>query len=134
MTPAALDAAGMNETTRPLTVYYDGACPLCRREIAFISSRMKDGDAAFLDISDGAGEKLGPDLDRETALKRFHIRLSNGTLLSGASAFAEIWKKTPGLGWLGHLVSQPSLTPSFDWLYSRFLIVRPWFQRLLNRL
>lgn len=114
-----------------LTVYYDGACPLCRREIAFIAGRVKKGDADFLDISQKTPGELGGDLDRETALNRFHIRLGDGTLLSGAAAFAEIWKKTPGLKWLGWLVSRPRLTPLFDWLYGRFLIVRPRLQRLV---
>ncbi len=41
----------------PLTVLYDGACPLCRREIAHVqrlSQRQGDGALCFLDVSAAA--------------------------------------------------------------------------------
>ena len=34
----------------PTTVYYDGECPLCSREIAHYRSRVGDGPVSFVDI------------------------------------------------------------------------------------
>jgi len=41
----------MPETIPALTVYFDGACPLCRREIAHYRSRDRAARIAFLDIA-----------------------------------------------------------------------------------
>ena len=72
----------------PLTVLYDGSCPLCRREIGIYRGlRPLDSDAplCFADVSDAA-LPLPPDTTRAQLLARFHVRSSNGQMLSGAQA------------------------------------------------
>lgn len=78
-----------DSTDSRLTVYYDGACPLCRREIAFYSSRRGAGAIRFVDASD-TDPALGSDLDRCAALARFHVRRADGRLVSGAAGFIAI--------------------------------------------
>ncbi|AWM92497.1 hypothetical protein DJ564_17570 [Pseudomonas sp. 31-12] len=34
----------------PLTLYFDGECPLCAREIKFLNQRAKDARLRFVDI------------------------------------------------------------------------------------
>ena len=70
------------KTQSPLTVYYDGACPVCRREIGFYQKRT-GGAVSYCDVATEASP--APDLDREAALKRFHVRLPDGALVSGAA-------------------------------------------------
>lgn len=50
------------------TVYYDGACPLCQREISFYRQRKGAEAVRWVDVAqDDAPKDLGPGLDAETA-------------------------------------------------------------------
>ena len=61
-----------------LTVYYDGSCPLCRREIALYQRQRGAEQLAWHDIS--AGAPTGPGLSCEAAMRRFHVRDAQGRL------------------------------------------------------
>ena len=122
-------------SARPeLTVYYDGACPLCRAEIDHYR-RCRGAEAvAFVDFSArGAPTALGPDLTCEAALARFHVREVNGRLLSGAEAFARLWRALPGWRWLGRLVATPVVLSLAEAAYRAFLPLRPRLARLVAR-
>ena len=115
-----------------LTVYYDGACPLCRREINFLRRRVAAGDVVWVDVAGHHGHRVATDLDKATALARFHVRLTDGRLVSGVPAFAALWKRARGLRWLGHLAGSRLLRGPFEVTYRGFLKVRPWLQRLVS--
>lgn len=120
------------ETTRSTQcdVHYDGACPLCRAEIGLY--QRLGSRARFHDIS--AGEPAPEGVSREAALKRFHVTDSNGQVRSGARAFAELWKATPGF-WrpLGHVAALPPFVWAGEALYRAFLLVRPQIQRFVRK-
>ena len=110
-----------NTCPRP-TVYYDGACPVCAKEVSYY--RRRAGEAfTWVDVG-RADAPLGAGLSREAALARMHVRLADGTLVAGAAAFAEIWRGMPGLGWLGRLVSAPPVSAFAELGYRVFLRVR----------
>lgn len=109
------------KTQSPVTVYYDGACPVCRREIGFYQTRT-GGEVSYCDV---AGEAFpAPDLTREEALKRFHVRLANGELVSGAAAFLALWQETPGFRLLARLLSARPVVALLDIGYAGFLKLR----------
>lgn len=122
------------ETCR-LTVYYDGACPLCRREIGYYRERAPHQGLAWVDVSKADAGALGPDLAQTDAMSRFHVREADGRLLSGADAFGQLWLAMPGRSWrwLGRFVSHPWLLPWAERLYRLFLRVRPTMQRMVSR-
>jgi predicted DCC family thiol-disulfide oxidoreductase YuxK len=80
----------------PLTVYYDGQCPLCRREIAFYQRLDRKGAIRWHDISRDAGDLVYDGIDRQTALDRIHARRPDGTIVTGAAAFVAMWERLPG--------------------------------------
>lgn len=104
-------------------VYYDGGCPVCSREIAFYRARPGAEGFRWTDVN-AEGALLGPGLTREAALARMHVRRADGTLLSGAAAFAEMWRHMPGLGWLGRLVALPPFGGLAELGYRGFLRLR----------
>lgn len=109
------------KTQSPLTVYYDGACPVCSREIGFYQKRT-GADVSYCNV---AGEsRPAPDLDRDAALQRFHVRLANGALVSGAAAFLALWAATPGFRLPARLLSAPPVVASLDFAYGGFLKLR----------
>ncbi len=116
-----------------LTVYFDGACPLCRREISFYRRFRGAEDIAWVDVSDGSGGHVEADLSRRAALRRFHVRRRDGGLSSGAAAFAELWMALPSLSWLGRSLALPGIRHVTEGLYRVFLVVRPLLQRMTPR-
>jgi predicted DCC family thiol-disulfide oxidoreductase YuxK len=111
------------------TVYFDGACPLCRAEIAHY--RRMDADADFTDLADGGAPP--PGIDRAAALGRFHLRLEDGRIVSGAAAFAALWRRTPGWRWAGRVGGLPPFVWIGEGLYGLFLPLRPVIARMLFR-
>lgn len=116
-----------------LTVYYDGACPLCAAEIA-IYRRARGADGlSFVDVADsGSGSLIGPDLPRKAALARFHIRGQDGRLSSGAAGFAALWRVLPGWRWLGRIAGTRAVLPVAEAFYLVFLPLRPYIARALR--
>ncbi len=109
-----------------LTVWFDGACPLCRREIALMRRLDRAQRIEFIDVMD---ESASCPLDPAVLLARFHAR-ENGVLLSGAAAFAAMWRAIPLLRPLGLLARISLILGLLEWSYVRFLKYRPMLQRL----
>ena len=72
-------------------------------------------------------------IDRRALLARFHAR-EDDRLLSGAEAFAAMWRAIPVLRPFGLAARNPRLLALLERLYVGFLLVRPRLQRLANRL
>ena len=116
-----------------LTVLYDGACPLCRREIGIYRGLRPNTPVCFSDVSDAA-QSLPPNTTREQLLARFHVRSHDGQLLSGAQAFLALWAALPGWRWLALTGRLPGATWAMERPYRFFLRWRPALQRWAFRL
>jgi predicted DCC family thiol-disulfide oxidoreductase YuxK len=115
-----------------VTVWFDGACPLCQREIAlFRWLDRKAGRIAFIDLTPPEAAASCP-LDRAELLARFHAQETGRPIVSGAAAFAAMWRAIPVLSPFGHLARLPPLLWALERLYRGFLRVRPRLQRLLK--
>ena len=82
-----------------LTVLYDGACPLCRREIAHVkglADRQGDSGLCFVDISHQAEANTRSAAERTALLARFHVQRADGSRIDGAAAFVAMWRRLPG--------------------------------------
>lgn len=131
-TPTPAAASPVNEPP-PLTVLYDGACPLCRREIGIYSGLEPNTPVCFADVSDAA-LPLPPGTTREQLLARFHVRSREGELLSGAQAFLALWAALPGWRWLARAGRLPGAAWAMERAYRVFLRWRPTLQRWASRL
>lgn len=112
-----------------LTVWHDGGCPLCRREIALMRRLDRRGAIRFVDVSEGAS--VCP-VDRKALLARFHAE-EDGEMLSGAAAFAAMWRTIPLLRPLGLAARNPVVLRLLEAAYRRFLTFRPSLQRIARR-
>ncbi len=117
-------------------VWYDGACPLCRREIALMRRLDRGRRIAFVDVSEAAGASTpggACPIDRARLLARFHAR-EDGRILSGAAAFAAMWRAIPVLRPLGLAARIPWVLRGLEASYGVFLRLRPMLQRGAARL
>ena len=112
-----------------VVVWFDGGCPLCRREIALMRRLDRRRAIAFVDASEA---DVCP-LPQGDMLAQLHAR-EDGRLLSGAAAFAAMWRAIPLLRPLGLLARSPQVLALLERLYAGFLRVRPGLQRLARRL
>jgi predicted DCC family thiol-disulfide oxidoreductase YuxK len=127
---------GPEHPSQPLTVLYDGACPLCRREIGVYRGLRPSTPVCFADVSDPS-QTLPEGIagtTRAHLLARFHVRDAQGRLLSGARAFVALWAVMPGWRWLARLGSLPGAIWAMERLYRLFLRLRPALQRWASRL
>ena len=115
---------------KTVTVWHDGACPLCRREIALMRRLDTRGAIRFVDATTAAPSSCP--VERGALLARFHAK-EDGKLLSGASAFAAMWRAIPLLRPLGLAARAPLVLRLFEVVYRGFLVVRPFLQRAARR-
>ena len=111
-----------------LIVWHDGACPLCRREIALMRRLDRRGAIRFVDATTAADQSCP--IDRADLLARFHAS-EDGNLLSGAAAFAAMWRAVPLLRPLGLAARNPIMLNLLEHGYRTFLRMRPRLQRLV---
>jgi predicted DCC family thiol-disulfide oxidoreductase YuxK len=72
-------------------VFYDGACPLCMREIRMLRRRDHSARIRFTDI---AAERFDPSavgLTWEALMERIHGRLPDGTIIEGVEVFRRLY-------------------------------------------
>jgi predicted DCC family thiol-disulfide oxidoreductase YuxK len=96
------------------TVYYDGACPVCRGEIELLMQRNAANLLDFVDVAAPGFDPapLGVSLDAMLAL--MHVRRPDGGWLVGVPAFEVIYEAT-------------GFAATARWLR------KPWFARIAAR-
>lgn len=123
----------MDTTAPTLTIFYDGACPLCAREIAFYRRRKGAERLRWMDVAQLAPDQdVAPGLARADAMARFHVMDAQGKLISGGRAFAEIMARLDGFRIIGRVLRREPLASLLDGAYAVFLPVRPRLQRLFG--
>lgn len=119
----------MNKRIR---VFFDGACPLCKREIRIYQNADKAKKIDWVDVSTTEQSSKLP-LPVGALLARFHVQTLDGQLISGARGFIEMWRYLPKWRWLAAICSIPGVPTILELSYRGFLIVRPIIQRLLKK-
>lgn len=80
----------------PVTVFYDGACPLCSREINHYRGLPHAGKLNFVDISlvDFNPGAYGKSMDLFMA--RMQVQDASGSFFEGIDGFKLVWAALPG--------------------------------------
>ena len=119
-----ITVTSMTREHQVVKVWFDSACPLCAREIKIMRKLDWFNEVDFVDVLST------PDCpnQREHLLERFHAQRLGGPLLSGAAAFALLWRSLPLLRPLGEIARIPFVLRILEILYLRFLAIRPKLQ------
>lgn len=113
----------------PLTVYYDGDCPLCRIEVRFYAKLDRANAITWIDIMDTDEAALPNGKTRQELLGKFHVKDSEadgGAWHVGVDAFARIWRSLPGFAHVAWLFSVPGLRQLSMLAYRAFLRWQRW--------
>lgn len=117
--PPTQTAAYCPSEPRPL-VLFDGACPMCSREIAHYR-RVRGADRVqWLDVANEPDALPIDGVDRDTAMARFHVRDADGRWHTGAYGFAELWSHLRGYRVLGNTLKALHLLGPLDAAYTHF--------------
>lgn len=137
MRKSNMDSLLPHETTSQtecvLTVYHDGACPICSVEIGHYKKLSGAERIHFVDATTAGPDAFGPALDRDKALARFHARLADGRLVSGADAFAALWQNLPRYRRFGQIARLPVIRHGLELGYRLVLPVRSVLSGFIRR-
>ena len=102
-----------------IKVLFDGECPLCAREVAFLERRNAKGRAAFEDIAAPEFDAGRYGLDQATVMGRIHGVLPDGSLVEGVEVFRRVYDAV-GLGWVMAPAKLPGVGRLYQWGYGVF--------------
>jgi len=105
--------------THVLTAFFDGACPLCRREARFIQRRDKADRIRFVDIAASDFDPTAYGFTQDQVHHAIHAITPDGRVLRGMAVFRAIYREL-GMGWLLGWTGWPVLRPITDGLYDLF--------------
>ncbi|MGC6530265.1 MAG: thiol-disulfide oxidoreductase DCC family protein [Candidatus Puniceispirillaceae bacterium] len=103
-----------------LTVYFDGKCGLCSKEIRYYQKIAPKGIFAWHDIATDPAPLTDLGITQETALRRLHVTDSQGHIHQGADAFFAIWHHLKGWYWLSLIGRMPLIRQVARFGYNRF--------------
>lgn len=112
----------------PLKVFFDGACPLCSREI---DHYRKQDHRQWLEPVDISAPDFDPQrygISHEAFMAELHAIDQAGTVFRGVAAFRAIWQAFPektGYRVMGRLVGLPLVEPLAGVAYRLFARLRP---------
>ena len=113
-----------------LTVYYDGKCGLCRREIEYYKRVAPPDRFLWQDIANDPSSLADLDVSQADALRRLHARDAAGTVYVGVTAFIAIWQCLNYWRYLALIFKIPLLKALASFVYDRFADYR--FSRLTH--
>lgn len=119
----------MHNLAWPLTLYYDGDCPLCAREIGMLRRHASPQRLLLVDIAAADFDPMPLGVSLNAMQDRLHARWADGEWVLGLDASLWSWEAA-GLGsWVAPLRWRP-LRPLLEWGYRLFCRLRPHLARL----
>lgn len=104
---------GMNKDT----LYYDGACPLCRAEVGKLG-KFTDERLVLKNIHELNEGEVAP--NKALLLSRLHLKTAEGEWITGLRANIRAWHHTP-FRYLWRMLDWPLISPVSHWFYELWL-------------
>lgn len=98
-------------------IFFDGACPLCRREIDLLKRMDRDQKVLFTDIAQPGFQVSGKTFGE--LMDRIHGRLPDGSFIEGVEVFRRVYDAI-GLRWCVAVTRWPGVSNLLDLSYRFF--------------
>lgn len=112
-------------------VFFDGACPICSREMAHIRQLDRNSTVRFTNIAAPDFDAQVQGLDAESLDQQIHGRLPDGSLVTGVEVFRRLYSSL-GYKRLVAWSRRPWVSKLLDGCYSAFARHRRWLTRPLR--
>jgi predicted DCC family thiol-disulfide oxidoreductase YuxK len=109
-----------------VTLFFDGACPVCSREARHYRKILDDQQLGLVDIAAADFDARKHGLDPDAVHRSLHAKLADGRVVKGIDAFAPIWDQIPRYRWLSSLTRLPVSRQAMQLGYVAFASVRPY--------
>jgi predicted DCC family thiol-disulfide oxidoreductase YuxK len=103
-----------------ITVYYDGKCGLCSKEINHYRKIVPDDVFNWQDITESVDDLKKEGISLSEALKLLHAKDTSGTIHIGVDAFILIWKQLKHWKILAAAISLPLIRQITNLIYRIF--------------
>lgn len=100
-------------------VFFDGACPLCAREIAVLRWLDRKARIRFTDIADPSFDPTPLGMTWNALMEKIRGRLPDGQMVEGVEVFRRMYAAI-GLRWLASLSRLPGLSHGLELGYRWF--------------
>ena len=117
-----------------VTVWWDSSCPLCTFEIDFMKKLDKDKAVNFIDLISTDNSTSACPIDKKEMLARFHAQETGKEIVTGAAAFAAVWRSIPATRWMGILAQNSRILSILESAYIWFLKYRPKLQNFVRKI
>lgn len=109
-----------------VTLFYDGACPLCSREARHYRHLLDAQALGLVDIADAGFDATAHGLSPVAVHRSLHAKLADGRVIDGIDAFAAIWQMLPRYRPLATLTRTPGIRQLMQAGYWAFARLRPY--------
>ncbi len=75
-----------------IELFFDGGCPLCKREISLLKRLDKSGKIKFVDISSESFQPASYGMTFDMFMKEINARLGDGTWIKGVEVFRKLYE------------------------------------------
>lgn len=121
----------MKSPTSPpaLTVFFDGLCPLCSREIEHYRRQPGAESISFVDITASSFDPVQAGVNPRRVHEVLHVRDAQGRISTGVDAFVEIWRVLPRYEWAARWAGRAPIKAVLSAGYAVFAKLRPFLPR-----
>lgn len=102
-----------------LEAFYDGACPLCLREVKLLKRLDRQNRILFTDISSPGFKAVEYGKSQDEFMQEMHARLSDGSWITGVEVFRRLYSAV-GFRFLVWPSRLPGISGGLDYLYQIF--------------
>ena len=102
-----------------LTIFYDGNCPLCMKEMQLLKQNTIDKSIHFANLHNESFSTDYPHIDKTEAIQILHGQLNTGELLLGLDVTCKAWALVGKHKWLA-ILRWPVIRTIADVFYRLF--------------
>ena len=112
-----------------LSIYYDGGCHLCSREIDHYRKKDTKGRLEFVDIENPSFDPKSLGVTKKQVHKFFHAKDAEGEIYVGVDAFIKIWQTLENYRGLARVANFWPVRSLLKVIYPIFAEIRPLLPR-----
>jgi len=101
-------------------VFFDGGCPLCKKEIMHYRRIDTDNAIEWFDIHQEPERLCTYQIELTAAMERLHSINNKGETITGVASFLLIWENLPRYKRIASILRALKLEPFLEFLYTHF--------------